>query len=225
MSSSLDAVHYSVNTQLLLTIFLVVLLWGLHARLGKLDFFRWWAWAWTAFAAYLATASLSLLLGPAWSPLKITLVLLLLFSGFLGACFLIFGSWSWRRPGQPSRSWIWAAVAFSLAASTLCFALGFRLRSEPALNMAIRNFPRTLFLAAALLYCASVFFRQARHYKSWASLISGAFCLSYAFDQTLYSLTFGEILARRLAIPFVSPLHQIAGVEIMSHSRSSSLTS
>ena len=53
-----ETLYLSVNIQLLLTVFLVVLLWGLYARLHKFEFFRWWALAWTAFAVYLGTASI-----------------------------------------------------------------------------------------------------------------------------------------------------------------------
>src|SRR6516162_9010871 len=89
MQTASETLHLSVNTQLLLTVFLVVLLWALYARLRRFEFFRWWAWAWTAFAVYLGAAAISLHVGPAWTPLKACLVFVLVLSGFLEVPLLV----------------------------------------------------------------------------------------------------------------------------------------
>src|SRR6202008_4950197 len=101
MLTASESLYLSVNVQLLLTLFLVALLWALYSRLQKFEFFRWWAWAWTAFAVYLATATVSLRIGPAWTPLKASLVFVLLLSGFLEVALLVFGGLSWRGPPKP----------------------------------------------------------------------------------------------------------------------------
>ena len=98
MNSSYQSVSLSVNVQLLLTVFLVVFLWALYSRLRRADFFRWWAWAWTSFAVYLACGALSMQLGSAWSPLKTVFVILLLLSGFLESLFLA----NFRGNGLPA---------------------------------------------------------------------------------------------------------------------------
>src|SRR5271167_4007276 len=168
MNSSYQSLTLTVDIQLLITIFLVVLLWALYSRLRRGDFFRWWAWAWTFFAIYLGCAAISLQLGVPWTPLKTIFVILLLASGFLEPLFLVFGGWDWRFPGKLSRRWIRPGVAFSALATAICFVLGFLWRHEPVISMALRNFPRTLFLAAALLFCAFVFLTQSRSSRSWA---------------------------------------------------------
>ncbi len=219
MNSSYQSVSLSVNVQLLLTVFLVVFLWALYSRLRRADFFRWWAWAWTSFAVYLACAALSMQLGSAWSPLKTVFVILLLLSGFLEPLFLILGGWDWRVPGQLSRKWIARGVAGTVLAAAICFVLGFLWRHEPVTSMALRNFPRTVFLASALFFCASVFLTQSRATRSWAGLITGLFCFSYSLDQFFYSLRFAGMLVRRFAAQFAPPLVPLENLEVLFQSR------
>lgn len=219
MNNSYSSISLTVDIQLLITIFLVALLWALYSRLRRGDFFRWWAWAWTCFAIYLGCAAISLQLGSTWTPLKIVFVALLLPSGFLEPLFLVFGGWDWRFPGEFSLRWFLPGVAFTLLVSAICFVLGFFWRYEPVTSMALRNFPRTLSLAAALLFCAFVFLTQSRATRSWASLITGFFCLTYALDQLLYSSTFAEILVKRFAVRFASPLLALENLEAVFQSR------
>jgi PAS domain S-box-containing protein len=219
MNSSYQSVSLSVNVQLLLTVFLVVFLWALYSRLRRADFFRWWAWAWTSFAVYLGCAALSMQLGSSWTPLKIAFVLLLLLSGFLEPLLLILGGWDWRVPGQLSRQWIVRGVAATVLATAICFVLGFLWRHEPLTSMALRNFPRTVFLAAALFFCASVFLTQSRATRSWAGLITGLFCFTYSLDQVFYSLTFAGILVRRFAAQFATPFVPLENLETLFQSR------
>jgi len=215
MISSYQSISLSVNVQLLLTVFLVVFLWALYSRLRRADFFRWWAWAWTSFAVYLACAALSMQLGSAWSPLKTVFVMLLLLSGFLEPLLLILGGWDWRVPGQLSRKWIARGVAATVLAAAICFVLAFLWRHEPLTSMALRNFPRTVFLAGALFFCASVFLTQSRATRSWAALITGLFCFTYSLDQFFYSLTFAGILVRRFAAPFAPRFVPLENLEAL----------
>jgi PAS domain S-box-containing protein len=219
MNSSYQSISLSVNVQLLLTVFLVVFLWALYSRLRRGDFFRWWAWAWTSFAVYLACAALSMRLGGAWTPLKIGFVVLLLLTGFLEPLFLILGGWDWRVPGQLSRKWIVRGVAGTALVTAICFVLGFLWRNEPVISMALRNFPRTVFLAGALFFCASVFLTQCRAERSWAGLITGLFCFTYSLDQVLYSLTFLDILVKRFAAQLPSPFLALENLWVLFQSR------
>jgi PAS domain S-box-containing protein len=213
MDNAPSTLSLSVSVQLLLTVFLVVLLWALHGRLRRLDFFRWWAWAWTSFAVYLGAAAISLRIGSAWTPLKMALIFILLVSGFLEPVLLAIGGWSWRRPGKPMRNWFWAGVIFSLGASFFFFAVGYAWRSQPVLSMAARNFPRTLLLMAALLFSTAIFLTYSGKNRSWAALITGIFCCSYAADQAVYTGTFFGLLARHFEFRFALSLQQLAGVE------------
>jgi PAS domain S-box-containing protein len=219
MNSSYQSVSLSVNVQLLLTVFLVVFLWALYSRLRRADFFRWWAWAWTSFAVYLACAAISLQLGSGWTPLKTVFVLLLLLSGFLEPLFLILGGWDWRVPGQLSRKCIVRGVAAAVLATAICFVLGFLWRHEPLTSMALRNFPRTVLLAGALFFCASVFLTQSRANRSWAGLITGLFCFTYSLDQFFYSFTFFDILVKRFAAQLSSPLLALENLEALFQPR------
>jgi PAS domain S-box-containing protein len=218
MNTAYQSLSLSVNTQLVLTLFLAALLWALYSRLRKADFFRLWAWAWTFFAVYLAAAVISMRLDSAWTPLKTVFVAVMLYSGFLEAVFLFYGGWIWRFPRKLSRKWILAGVLLSMLATTTCFVLGFHWRGEIVVSMALRNLPRTLLLSAALLFCAFVFLTRSRITRSWASFITGVFCLSYAVDQILYSLTFADILLKRFAGESAPPLHTLGNLEHLFHS-------
>jgi hypothetical protein len=133
----------------------VTLLWALYARLQKYEFFRWWAWAWTAFAVFLLTATVSLRVGPTWTPEKSALVLVLLLSGYLEPALLVFGGLSWRSPGKISRRVFWWGIALSVGTALVCFATSVALRQSPLLSFAIRNVPRTLVLAPPYCFVAA----------------------------------------------------------------------
>src|ERR1700739_225829 len=136
MLTASETLNLSVNVQLLLTLFLVALLWALYSRLHKFESFRWWAWAWTAFAVYLAPATVSLRIGPAWTPLKASLVFVLLLSGFLEVALLVFGGLSWRAPHQLARRLFCTGVRTAVVAASLCFFLGFYCAAFPRWGMA-----------------------------------------------------------------------------------------
>lgn len=190
----MDPVRFFVFLQLLVTIFLVVVLWCLYARLRKQEFFRWWAWAWTASGAYLATGALILELGPAWTLIKSAAVLFASLSAFLQIPALAFGAWSLSSSGMPTRRWLKVGVGLGLAGGVGSFALAFLWRGQPTISYVLRSAPRTLALAAALFFCAAVFFTQWRKTRSSAAAISGGFCLLYGINQGLYSLTFVHLL-------------------------------
>jgi PAS domain S-box-containing protein len=218
MLNNSERLYLSASTQLLLTACLVILLWALYYRLQRFVFFRWWAWAWTAFSAYLLTATVSMRIGPAWGAGKAFLVAVLLVSGYLEPLLLIFGGLSWRSQNKPARKLFWAGISATLAASLFCFALSFQLRASPLAAFSVRNTPRTLFLAYALLFCCAVFWREFRQTRSYAAFITCIFCLLYAGDQLLYSLNFGEMLASHWSLPYPPGLHRLASLEYFSRS-------
>ncbi|HYA62360.1 MAG TPA: hypothetical protein VED66_04110, partial [Candidatus Sulfotelmatobacter sp.] len=162
-------VRVFVDQQLLLTIFLVVLLWSLYAQLRRQDFFRFWAWAWTSFAAYLGIGALVLQLAPTWSFLKGGLILASLACGFLQIPLLAFGACALRGPGKFRWMWLRAGIALALAASALIFTAALYCRDKPLVSFALRTAPRTLALAAVLFFCAWVFVGQWRRNRSLAA--------------------------------------------------------
>lgn len=197
----MDPVRFFVYLQLLVTILLVVLLWCLYARLRKQEFFLWWAWAWTASAAYLATGSLVLRLGPAWTPTKALVLLAAHLFSFLEVPLLVFGAWSLASPAMPTPKWQKVGLALSLAAAVISFGFSFVWRDQPPVSFVMRSGPRTLALAAALLFCAVVFCRQWRKGRSTGALLSGVFCLLYGFNQALYGVSFLQVMLEARSEP------------------------
>jgi PAS domain S-box-containing protein len=176
-----------VLTQLILTVFLVALLWSLHARLRRQEFFWWWACAWTSFAVFLACAFLTRQIPPGWPLLKASVSVLMMLAGFAQIPLLLFGALSLRPSGLPDRLWRRTGVGLAVAAGALTALLSLVWRDQPAISFSLRQAPRMAGLAAALLFCAVVFLRRWRTNRSWASGVTGAFCLLYAFDQGLYA--------------------------------------
>ncbi|HEX7285641.1 MAG TPA: PAS domain S-box protein [Candidatus Angelobacter sp.] len=183
----MEPVRFFVYLQLLLTAFLVALLWCFYARLRKQEFFRWWAWAWTASGAYLALGVLALQLTSAWTPLKPLVGALSLCCGFLQVPLLVFGARTLRHPGTSGQRKLWLAMGGALAAGILFFALSSRLS---LLGYGLRQASRSLALALALIYCAAIFVTQWRKKSSSAVGISGIFCVLYAINLSFYTAAF-----------------------------------
>jgi PAS domain S-box-containing protein len=196
MNSSPHPSFQSVHVQLLITIFLAVLLWALYQRLRKVEFFRWWAWAWTCSALFLAAAIESIKVGPDWTPLKIGLLVAVLVFGILQSLLLALGGLSWRVPERSLQKMFRAGLWATLALAAMAFWSGYALRSHRDASFAARNLPRTLTMVAALGYCCVVFFGQWRRKGSWAALMSSAFCMFYAIDQVSYTIDYVGILRK-----------------------------
>jgi len=194
MLSVSDTLYLAVNFQLLLTLFLVALLWSLYYWIQRFKFFRWWAWAWTAFAVFLASATISLRIGPAWTWAKFVFIAALLLSGFAQPFLLVCGGLSWHAPSRPSRRFFWIGATVVLVAAAASLFLGYAYRSVPNVSFAVRNVPRSLGMTVALCGCFAVFWRQFRTSRSYAAAITGSFCLAYAFDHSIYFLSFCKIL-------------------------------
>jgi len=219
MLSVSDTLYMAVNFQLLLTLFLVALLWGLYYRLQRVKFFRWWAWAWTALVVFLATATASLRLGPTWTRTKFFLVCSLLLAGFAQPFLLICGGLSWRTANRPSRRFFWTGSALVFAVASICLFLGFEFRNSPAISFAFRNVPRSLAMAAALVFCFTVFWQQFRARRSYGAAITGAFCLAYAVDQSVYFLSFSKIIFDQFHVYLPPLLAHLTDTVFSGHSR------
>jgi two-component system NarL family sensor kinase len=134
--------------------------------------------------------------GPDWTPLKISLLAAVLVFGMLQSLLLALGGLSWRVPGRSLQKLFRAGLWITLALSAMAFWFGYLLRSHRDVSFAARNLPRTLTMTAALGYCCFVFFGQWRRKRSWAALMSGAFCMFYAIDQVSYTIDFVGILRK-----------------------------
>jgi PAS domain S-box-containing protein len=160
------------------------------------EFFRWWAWAWTCSALFLAAAIESVKIGPDWTPLKISLLVVVLVFGMLQPLLLALGGLSWRVPERSLEKVFWTGLWVTLALAAAAFCIGYILRSHRDVSFAARNLPRTITMIAALGYCCVVFFGQWRRKDSWAALMSGVFCMFYAIDQVSYTIDFFGILRK-----------------------------
>ena len=205
MNGSQHPSFQPVDIQLLITIFLAILLWALYQRLRKFEFFRWWAWAWTSSALFLAAAIESVRIGPEWTLTKMGLVLAVLVFGMLQPLLLAMGGLSWQLPDQSVRKLLWTGIVVTLVMSAAAFAAGYALRADRMASFAARNLPRTLSMMGALTYCCIVFVRQWRKNRSWAALMSGAFCLLYAVNQVSYTIDFVDVLRSYLGNTRVAP--------------------
>ncbi|HUI51234.1 MAG TPA: PAS domain S-box protein [Terriglobales bacterium] len=205
MNASPHPSFQSVHVQLLITIFLAVLLWALYQRLREVKFFHWWAWAWTCSALFLAAAIEAVFAGTEWTLLKMGLLFAVLVFGILQPLLMVLGGLSWQVPGHSLRKLFWGGIWATLAISVLAFAAGYVLRANREASFSVRNLPRTLTMMAALVYCCIVFVRQWRKNRSWAALMSGAFCLLYAANQLSYTIDFVLILRKYFGAAKVAP--------------------
>lgn len=218
MLSVSDTLYLSAKVQLLLTICLVTLLWALYTRLQRFEFFRWWAWAWTASAAFLAAANVSLHLGSAWTPAKAATLLIVILSGLLQPVLLVFGGMSLRTPSRPSRRQFGWGIALFAVSVIVCFIATILLRDLPVLSFSVRNVIRTSGFAFALLFCCAVFWRHFRTSGSRAAAITALFCFSYAFDEIVYFLSFAQILVAHWNLPLSGLFLRLAHFEDFAQS-------
>ena len=217
MFTATPNLYLSIIIQLILTLFLIAVLWSLYNRLHRFEFFRWWAWAWTAFSCFLASAAISLYIGTAWTGWKAWFVFTLLVSGLLQPVLLVFGGLSWSSPTRPAKRWLWRGMSLAVSTATVSFAAAVFLRANPLASFVTRNIPRTLAQAAALFFCFGVFWVHFRKTRSFAAAITGFFCFTYACDQVLYFLSFSEMAANQWGLHYPALLHRLASLEAFDH--------
>jgi len=183
----MESVRLLVNQQLLVTLFLVAMLWLFFFRLRRQDFFRLWAWAWTSFALFLGAGSLALRVPSDWGLLKRVTVLATVEAGFSQITFLVLGARSLQK-GEivTSRCLRWSLGA-ALGAGALACAISFAHSAQPIIAYCWRDAPRTVALAVGLLFCAWTFLRKWRADATWELAVLSVFCFLYATNQTIYS--------------------------------------
>lgn len=187
MTGGLNTVGMLVSAQLLVTAFLGVLLWSLHARLRRQEFNRWWACAWTLSTLFLAIGGVALMFPQGWTLAKGIAVLLTTLLGLLVAPLLVFGAVSFRRPGKITRPVALGGLGAAVALGALSFAWSLLWSAQPITSFSVRNGARTFALAAALFFCSWVFFERARATRSRAAMVTGVSCFAYAINQCVYT--------------------------------------
>jgi two-component system cell cycle sensor histidine kinase/response regulator CckA len=185
MTFSMELAELYVRLQLLLTIFLLTLLWALSLHLRREQFFRWWAWAWTCFGIFLVVRVLALKLSP-WTPLSTSLWLIVLILGFVQAPLLMLGAWSLQLARPAGKRPAFLSLGLAVAVAVLIFAIAFFWRENVVASAATRFIPRMLCLAGALLFCSYVLARRWSHTRSWASAVIAGFCLLCGVDRLAY---------------------------------------
>jgi PAS domain S-box-containing protein len=187
MTGAMDTVRMLVSAQLLVTVFLAILLWSLHTRLHRPEFNRWWVWAWTSSALFLAFGRLALTFSPDWSVARGIMILLTTLVGFLVAPLLVFGAVSFRSPGAVTRPFAVGGLSAALVLGALSFAASLLWRAQPLTSFSVRHGVRGAVLAAALFFCAWVFIRRVQSTRSWAAFITSISCVGYAINQCVYA--------------------------------------
>ncbi len=216
MTVTMDTVRLLVSAQLLVTVFLAVLLWSLHARLRRQEFNRWWVGAWTLSALFLGLGRLALAFPPGWTLTKGIVVLLTTLLGFSVAPLLVFGAVSLRSPGTITRRVALAWLGAAMVLGALSFAGSLLWSAQPFTSFAVRHGFRTLTLAAALFFCSWVFFQRMRANRSWAALLTGVSCCGYAISQFLYTGALVQVFAATSGAPEISGrLAMMAGARLL----------
>jgi PAS domain S-box-containing protein len=213
MTFSMELAELYVRLQLLLTIFLVILLWALSLHLRREQFFRWWAWAWTCFGIFLVVRVLVLKLQP-WTPLSASLGLIVLILGFVQAPLLMLGAWSLQLARPPGKRPAFLSLGLAAAVAVLIFAIAFFWRENVFASAAIRFIPRMLCLAAALLFCTYVLARRWSYTRSWASAVIAGFCLLCAVDRLAYVWIY---IHRLMLHRNIAPTMQVFGEVLTGH--------
>ena len=183
----MDTVRTLVSAQLLVTVFLAVLLWSLHARLHREEYNRWWVGAWTMFAMFLAIGRVALAFPPEWNVAQESVVFLATLLGFLVAPLLVIGAASYRSPGAVTRRATLLGIGVALALGAITFFISLRWTGRPFLGFSFRNGARAMVLTVALLFCARVFLQRVYTHRSLAALVTGLSFLGYSLTQSVYA--------------------------------------
>ncbi len=189
--------------QSLISAGLVTVLWVLHARLGRMPFFLWWGWAWTAFAAYVLLGALTLPLSATWTPAVGALAFLATVCGYLQPAFLMFGVASLRSATMPVRTWRTVGMAAALVAATVFFVASLAL-PDALDSFAVRVAPRAWALAAAAAFSVVVFVRRGRETRSLACQVTAISCLVFCLVQAVYGVAMTGRLVAGDAAPFAA---------------------
>ena len=141
-----------LTAQTLTTVFLAVVLWSLYAQFRQ-GFNRWWAWAWTSSAVFLALCRIALLLTTEPMRLPVGTALIVTLTGFITAPLLALApsasSLRTCRSAGGGRTRGALALRLTFGASHLW--------ADPVAGFSFRHGVRTAALGSVLLLCAWVF--------------------------------------------------------------------
>jgi PAS domain S-box-containing protein len=182
---------------------LITVLWVLYAQLGRRAFFKWWAWAWTLFAAYLVLGVLTLPLAEQWSTARGGLALVATFCGFVQPALLAFGAISLHSARGPSRrvQVVGLAAVFTVAAVSFGGSL---LEPNPLDSFCMRLAPRALSVAAASFFCVLMLSRTREEGGGSAFAVAGFSYLVQGLVQTVYGVAATGRLVAGEAAPFAA---------------------
>jgi PAS domain S-box-containing protein len=181
----LRSLTWFVILQSALSTGLAVLLWLLHARLGRGPFFKWWAWAWATLALYLALGALAQPLSAEWTGDKVLVLALATMCGYLQPVLVALGAISLRTPTLPTRLWGAAGLTVGATIGLGAFAASIPV-ADPIASFCVRLAPRAWALVAASVFAGVIFFRQAP--RSMSGPATGIACLLWAVVQSAYGL-------------------------------------
>jgi PAS domain S-box-containing protein len=166
-------------------------------------FFKWWAWAWTLFAAYLVLGVLTLPLAEQWSTARGGLVLAATLCGFLQPALLVFGAIGLRHARGPSRGVQAIGLAAALGIAALSF--GVSLLGPNALDsFCIRLAPRAFSGAAASFFCVLMLWRSREEGGGSAFAVAAFSYLVQGLVQTVYGVAATGRLAAGPGAPFAA---------------------
>lgn len=179
---------------------LVALLWLLYARLGRQPFFKWWAWAWTAFALYLTLGLQSMPPTGDRNVGRHVLLGLATLCGHLQPAMLLLGALSLRPETSPSRRWRRGLLALAAATALVSLAVSAQL-TRPIDGLTLRLAIRAWALVAAAAVTTWLFMRRGRTNGSVASYGAALACALYGLTQAAYGVAATGHLAAGQAAP------------------------
>ena len=169
------------------TAFLVTVLIAIRPYFRSQAFFCRWTWAWTAHAANLAVGLLLTCMHWEAPVLRSVALLISTILGLLYIPLLIAGAEAFRNSGRDARCAHCGTIA-ALASALAIYVASMLAGSGTHLAFQIRVIPREIAAAAALWYCAWIFFRSWRRTASNGSLLAMISCGGYGLGRLLYVL-------------------------------------
>ena len=208
----MSEVYAFLKLQLLVTMFLTALLWTLYARSVRRDFFRWWALAWMSACGFLLLGIFSVRLAFASPLAKGVLILGATELAFLQVPWLMLGGWT-LRSGNVEAKWARISTIGALAIGGLTYALSLAPDHAPETAFFLRSVPRTVAMAAAMLFCTAMFARYWWRRRSSAAAFSAVCCLLYGLNQAVYSVA----LTQRLLLGPAGVYHRLVDFRFIQY--------
>lgn len=183
-----------LDMQILVTLVVAGGWWALYRPMLARAHYRWWAWGWTAFLAFLVGARISVALPPD----QTATVLLQTPAGMVQiACFAL-GAEALRRDADVAPRWrrVWLAVAVVVGVAVALANLGVE---DDRTSITVGTLARSPGLALAFLYCGWTFIRSEGGRGGVAVWAAAGGFLLYGLDQAVYSVAAAREAAAILA--------------------------